>query len=444
MTPSTDCPHGIAAVSRGRALARLLGYSLIGLLVFFVPFEIGGRNTILLDHTASALLAHARPLVIAIAVLFMLYGALQPWLSGSWRGDLTRTVFSVLKVFGLLIGVGYLFGVGPEALYQPGMLPFLFDKLVLSLALIVPLGALALVFLIGFGLLELVGVLMQPVMRPIWRTPGKSAIDAVASFVGSYSVGLLITDRMYRQGHYSVREAAIIATGFSTVSAPFMVIIAKTLGLMDIWNLYFWSAMLVTFSVTAVSARIYPLSRLPSESRAEPPLPAGESRIASAWRAGLEQAAHAPSLPSALRETFVDGLRMTAAILPSILAVGLLGLLAAKYTPLFDAIGLLLYPLVWLFGLDQPMVVAGAVSSGLAEMFLPAVLLKDADVLVKFVTAIVSVSSVLFLSASIPCVLATQIPLRLRDLLLVWLQRTLLSLAFSIPLAYLAHYLGWL
>ena len=135
---------------------------------------------------------------------------------------------------------------------------------------------------------------------------------------------------------------------------------------------------------------------------------------------------------------------MTAAILPSILAVGLLGLLAAKYTPLFDAIGLLLYPLVWLFGLDQPMVVAGAVSSGLAEMFLPAVLLKDADVLVKFVTAIVSVSSVLFLSASIPCVLATRIPLRLRDLLLVWLQRTLLSLAFSIPLAYLAHYLGWL
>ena len=444
MTPSTDCPHGNAAVSRPRALARLLGYSLIGLLVFFVPFEIGGRNTILLDHSASALLAHARPLVIAIAVLFMLYGALQPWLSGSWRGDLTRTVFSVLKVFGLLIGVGYLFGVGPEALYQPGMLPFLFDKLVLSLALIVPLGALALVFLIGFGLLELVGVLMQPVMRPIWRTPGKSAIDAVASFVGSYSVGLLITDRMYRQGHYSVREAAIIATGFSTVSAPFMVIIAKTLGLMDVWNLYFWSAMLVTFSVTAVSARIYPLSRLPSENRAEPPLPAGESRIASAWRAGLEQAAHAPSLPSALRETFIDGLRMTAAILPSILAVGLLGLLAAKYTPLFDAIGLLLYPLVWLFGLDQPMVVAGAVSSGLAEMFLPAVLLKDADVLVKFVTAIVSVSSVLFLSASIPCVLATRIPLRLRDLLLVWLQRTLLSLAFSIPLAYLAHYLGWL
>ena len=90
------------------------------------------------------------------------------------------------------------------------------------------------------------------------------------------------------------------------------------------------------------------------------------------------------------------------------------------------------------------MQVARALSSGLAEMFLPAMLLKDADVLVKFVTAIVSVSSVLFLSASIPCVLATRIPLSLGQLLLIWLQRTLLSLLFAIPLAYLAQFLGWL
>ena len=432
------------ASSRGHALARLLGYSLIGLVLFFVPFEIAGRSTILLDHAATALQTHARPVVIGLALLFMLFGAIEPWYSGSWRNGTTRLVFSVLKVIGLLIGVAYLFQFGPAAIYQPGMLPFLFDKLVLSLALIVPLGALSLVFLIGFGLLELIGVLMQPVMRPIWRTPGKSAIDAVASFVGSYSVGLLITDRMYQQGHYNVREAAIIATGFSTVSAPFMVIIAKTLGLMDQWNLYFWGAMAVTFAVTAVSARIYPLSRLPSEPIPEPQLQPGVGRLRSAWQAGMEQASVAPPLAVSLRETFVDGLRMTAAILPSILAVGLLGLLAAKYTPLFDAVGVLLYPVTWLFGLNEPMEVARAISAGLAEMFLPAMLLKDADVVVKFVAAIVSVSSVLFLSASIPCVLATRIPLSLRDLLVVWLQRTILSLVFSIPLAYLAQFMGWL
>ena len=59
-------------------------------------------------------------------------------------------------------------------------------------------------------------------------------------------------------------------------------------------------------------------------------------------------------------------------------------------------------------------------------------------------TTVVSVSSVLFLSASIPCVIATRIPLRMRDLLLVWLQRTFLSLVLTIPFAQFAHKLGWL
>lgn len=434
----------VPASARSVALARLLVYSLIGLVIFFVPFEIGGKSTIVLDHAASYLVKDARTLVVVIAMLLMAYGALEPWVSGSWRENAVSVAFSVLKVLGLAIGVAFLFKAGPEVVYAPGMLPFLFEKLVLSLALIVPLGSLALVFLIGFGLLELIGVLMQPVMRPIWRTPGKSAIDAVASFVGSYSVGLLITARMYAQRHYTLREAAIIATGFSTVSAPFMVIVAKTLNLMPAWNLYFWGCMAITFTVTAVSARIYPISRLPSEGSTDPVLPEGRSRVQAAWDAGLEHAHIAPPLWVSLRETFADGLRMTAAILPSILAVGLLGLLAAKYTPVFDILGVLLYPVTWAFGLDEPMMVARAVASGLAEMFLPAMLMKEADVVVRFTVAVVSVSSVLFLSASIPCVIATRIPLRMRDLLLVWLQRTFLSLVFTIPFAQFAHKLGWL
>lgn len=47
------------------------------------------------------------------------------------------------------------------------MLPFLFEKLALPVGMIVPIRA----FLLGFGLLEMMGVMMQTIMRPIWRTP---------------------------------------------------------------------------------------------------------------------------------------------------------------------------------------------------------------------------------------------------------------------------------
>ena len=440
MTDVSYNAHG----SRGASLFKLIVYSLIGIFVFFVPVTIAGKSTIPLDHAATAVAAYARPVAIAFVCLLILYGAFAPFVQGKWRENTTQAVFSLLRVLGVVLTAMYLFNVGPAALFAPDMLPFLFDKLVLSVGLIVPIGALALGFLVGYGLLEFTGVLVQPVMRPIWRTPGWSAIDAVASFVGSYSLALLITDRVFREGKYTVREAAIIATGFSTVSATFMVIVAKTLGLMGSWNLYFWTTFVVTFIVSAITARLWPLAGMEHPGDRDQPLPAGRSRWRAAIDAGVEQASTAKSLPETLRENFMDGLRMAAMILPSIMAVGLLGLLAAKYTPIFDVLGLLLYPFTWVAQFADPMLAAKSMASGLAEMFLPAILLKDAEIGLKFTAAVVSVSQVLFLSASIPCVLATSIPFRFRDLLVIWYIRTALSILFTAPVAWLAVSMGWL
>jgi len=430
--------------SRNGALARLCIYSLIGIFVFFVPVTIAGKSTIPLDHAATAISTYARPAAIAFVCLLILYGAIAPFVRGTWRKDTAQAIFSVLRVLGVVLTAMYLFGIGPAALFAPDMLPFLFDKLVLSVGLIVPIGALALGLLVGYGLLEFTGILVQPIMRPVWRTPGWSAIDAVASFVGSYSLALLITDRVYREGKYNVREAAIVATGFSTVSATFMVIVAKTLGLMNAWNLYFWATLIITFAVSAITARLWPIAGLEHSRVHEQPLPAGKGRLQAAVAAGIDQASAAKSLPETLRENFLDGLRMAAMILPSIMAVGLLGLLAAKYTPLFDGLGLLLYPFTWVAQFAEPMAVAKAMASGLAEMFLPAILLKEGEIAARFTAAVVSVSQVLFLSASIPCVLATSIPLRFRDLLIIWYIRTALSILLTAPVAWLAVHMGWI
>jgi nucleoside recognition membrane protein YjiH len=60
------------------------------------------------------------------------------------------------------------------------------------------------------------------------------------------------------------------------------------------------------------------------------------------------------------------------------------------------------------------------------------------------VAAVVSVSQVIFLSASVPCILATSIPLGMRDLLVIWLLRTVLSILLAAPIAWLAAQAGWL
>ncbi|WP_417844162.1 YjiH family protein [Thalassospira sp.] len=412
---------------------RLLGLSAIGIFIFFVPITLEGKTSIPLDHMVGYLRGVLGPVAGYYALAMIWVGAAYPFVTGQWKTNTTEMVFSLLKVLGALTAVLALTGWGPDALQSKDMLPFLFNKLVISVGLIVPIGAVFLALLVSYGLLEFIGVFLQPVMRPIWKTPGRSAIDAVASFVGSYSIGLLITNRVYKAGQYSAREAAVIATGFSTVSATFMIIVAKTLNLMEIWNQYFWLTLAITFVVTAITVRIPPLSGMDDHARdPEPEVPSGQ-RVRTAWQSGLDVAHNAPGLLENVKLNFREGLLMTLSILPSIMSVGLIGLLLAKYTPVFDWVGYIFYPFTAIFGLDGAMELAKASATGLAEMFLPALLLGNADMVVRFAAGVVSVSGVLFFSASIPCILSTEIPIGVGRLVVVWFLRVALSLLLAIP-----------
>ena len=122
------------------------------------------------------------------ALLVILAGAVYPFVSGTWKKSTVNMVFSFFKVIGLIVGIMLVFNIGPAWLFDPDMGPFLLNKLVIPVGLLVPIGAVFLALLVGYGLLEFIGVLVQPIMRPIWKTPGRSAIDAVASFVGSVFV----------------------------------------------------------------------------------------------------------------------------------------------------------------------------------------------------------------------------------------------------------------
>lgn len=421
---------------------RFLLYSAVGLAMFFVSIEIGGTSTILVDHVLTLVrwvLGAAVPWVVVALVAF---GTIRPVVTGSWRRGALRTVFALANVVGLVVAVCAALGYYPGPLANPDIGPFLWEKLAIPVGLIVPVGAVFLALLINYGLMEFVGVLVQPIMRPIWKVPGRAAVDAVASFVGSYSLALLITDKVYREGRYTGREAAIIATGFSTVSATFMVIVASTLDLMHHWTLYFFLTLVVTFAVTAITVRIPPLRGVPDEpfegvDHAPEPQPTG-NRFAHAWDEAMRALAGAPGLARGTWSTFKDGVLMSSAIVPSILSIGLAGLLLATYTPVFDLLGWIFVPVAALVGLPDPALAGKAVAVGIAEMFLPATVVAghESEVL-RFTVGVTAVSQIVFFSALVPSILATSIPVNVGRLVILWLERVILTILITAPLAHL-------
>lgn len=421
-------------------ILKFLVYSGIGIFMFFIPITIGKAETIPIDHLVTALKGLSAEGARIYGLLVIVLGGLYPFYQKTWNKDKVTTVFSLLKLLGIVIGFMAFFKIGPSELMAKDMIPFLFNALVISVGIVVPIGSVFLAFLVGYGLMEFFGVLMRPIMVPVWKTPGRSAVDAVASFVGSYSLALLITNRVYKDGKYTTKEAAIIATGFSTVSATFMIIVAKTLGIMHLWTQYFWITMVVTFIVTAITARIWPLSSKSNAYYNNQPGDPEEYKqgnlLVTAWEEALVSANNSIPIGKNIMDNLKDGFVMAMGILPSIMSVGLIGLVVAKYTPVFDVLGYLFYPVTALFNLPEPMLAAKACAVGIAEMFLPALLVAGAPLVTKFVIGVVSISAILFFSASIPCILSTEIPLTIPEIVVIWFQRTLLTLIIIIPIAY--------
>ncbi|WP_434778767.1 YjiH family protein [Neisseria sp. Ec49-e6-T10] len=432
-----------------KAKAKIIFFSLFGFFTYFVSFKISetGSPTILVDHIANIVKDILGSTLVAwVCVAAMIAGAIQPFTNKTWNRSLTDSAFTFFKIAGIPIGIMYVLNqyysiqLGPDALYTPGMIPFLFEKLAMSLTFVIPIGSALIIFLTDYGLMEFTGVFARPFMRPVYKTPGRSAIDAVASFVGSYSIALLITGKQYQTGFYSKKEAAIIATGFSTVSATFCVIVAKTLGLMEYWNLFFWSALLVTFIVTAITVRIWPLRSFSEEYNVqrmpeEPILKTGVTKRAIAE--GLAAAEKSPPIIPNMLKNLLVGISVTVGLIPSIMSIGLLGLVLAQYTPVFDLLSYLFYPITWLLQFAEAQIVAKAVSMGIAEMFLPAALAKDLDLISKFVVGITCISEILFFSASIPCMVAMRIPISVKDMVIIWYERVVLTLLVATPFAWI-------
>lgn len=429
------------SLNRKKGIFRFVVYSFIGIFLYFIPVTLNGTSAIPIDHAISLLKKLLGPALPYYTLAIVVWGGISPLITGSWKKSKLDMIFSAFKFLGIFIGIMAVFNIGPERLLQKDMIPFLFNSIVVPIGLIVPVALISLTFITNYGLLEFASVFMEPVMKPIWKTPGASAIDAVVSFTGGYSMALLVTNDLYNKGIYNQKEASIIATGFSTVSVAFLVVIMKTLNMMEHWNLYFITTLVLTFVVTAITARMYPIRKIPEVYVTDECTLKTEVKgnlLKAAINEGITTAANAKPLLINIKNAYAgEGLKMATAVMSSILSVGLLGIALATFTPIFDYVAYLFYPITSLLRIPEPMLAAKATGLGVAEMFLPALLVVEAPLVTKFIIAVMSVTSILFFSASIPCLLSTDIPLSLKDIIIIWFERAALTLILCAPIAYL-------
>ncbi len=296
--------------------------------------------------------------------------------------------------------------------------------------------------IVDFGMMDFLGTLISKHMYRLFKVPGRAAIDAISSWLGDGTLGVMITDTQYRNGYYTSKEAAIISVCFSLVSLPFSTVIADQLGLMPIFFKFYGAVCAASFACAIIIPRIYPLRKFVDTTYNGVTHQKEELKYeGNIYRHALDRAMDRASKAPSLGKILTDGAKFTMdlyfSLLPLCMAWGTIALIIANFTPVFSYISL---PFEYLFewcNIPNAAEAAPAVLVGFTDMFIPSIMVAGDDIAVitKFIIGALSVSQLLYLSETGAVILKSSIPLNLRDLFVIYLIRTAISLPIIIVIA---------
>ena len=445
-----------------RPVAKFVLAFAIGAFFFLIPVPWQGEITVPFDIVVSTITESVPDAVGLYALAIIVAGGLLTTLAElDSRGIVSldtdfsyfesSAAFWVLRVLGALLAPVMFFTLGPAWLHTPATGGFMWETLIYSVGIIIPIGAIFITIFVELGGLEFVGTLSRPVMQPLFKLPGRAALDSLASWVGSYSVGLYVTRNVFDRGGYNKREVFIIATCFSTVSIGFVGVVAATLSMLTLFPLIFFAYFVCVVVCAAILVRVPPISTVSKEyiTEPDPEVPfEGTTReyLRFALSEAVGKAREGETFVQAAWRGFVDGLKLTSLILGTILAVGLAAVLLSAYTPTFDILGAPLVPVIELLGLPNAETVAPATIVGITEMYVPVLLVEGTAPMARFFVAVLAVSQLIFFSSVGPMTMDmfSDVPVRFRDLVVLFVMRTVILVPLIAGMTHLVNALGLL
>ncbi|WP_087020675.1 YjiH family protein [Thaumasiovibrio subtropicus] len=305
-------------------------------------------------------------------------------------------------------------------------------------------AGLLLPLLMNFGLLEFVGALFTRVMQPIFKLPGRSAVNCIASWLGDGSVGVLLTSKQYEDGLYTQREAAVIGTTFSAVSITFSLVVLTQVSLQHLFMPFYLTVCVAGLAAAIIIPRLPPLSNKKdtyingdSQKIDFEAIPEGQSVIGTGLEKALEKASQVKSARSVINEGVKNAMDMVLGVLPVVMAIGTIALVIAETTPLFNWLGAPFEPFLRLLQIPEAAEASKTIVVGFADMFLPSILATGIESdLTRFVIAAMSVTQLIYMSEIGALLIGSKIPVKLWELFIIFILRTLITLPV---IALMAH-----
>ena len=432
-------------ILKDKRFYKFLIPSAIGAFLFVTPINQDGNLTIpiavvankLLDFMGDSALTVIWALITLSGVITVIHkfigiGILKknPKLDNLFN---VKGFWFAVRLIGLVFANMIYFNIGPDFIIGGATGGMVINDLIPILVCVFLLAGILLALLLNYGLLDFFGALLIKLMRPVFNLPGRSALDCVASWLGDGSIGVLLTSKQYEEGFYSKREATVIATTFSAVSITFSLVVISEVGLSHMFLPFYLVVSLAGIVAAVIVPKLPPLSRVPdtyyTETAHREDIPEGMSSAQYGLQLALKKAEKSPTVKGFFKEGMENVFEMWFGTLPVILAMGTIALVIAEFTPFFKILGLPFTPLFQLLQIPEAAAASQTVVIGFADMFLPSVIAAGFESeMTKFVVAATSVTQLIYMSEIGSIIMGSKIPVSLKNLFIIFLERTIVTL----------------
>lgn len=434
---------------------KFVFFSVFGFAFFLMPFPFLGESRVALSHIVYVVTTYMLDpfifLTVAISaivmvgtIVFIFYTSKIEYLNKVFKASPLNAFFRIAGSFmyimviydwfsdtqiGAMITDPFTGGVmaGPDGLLTTIYITFF-------------AGLLAIPFLTHFGAVEFIGIIIGPAVQKLFRVPGYSAVDAIASFVGSGTVGIIVTDKQYQRGYYNTREAFIIATSFSIVGISFANVVAEELGFGTMFPIFYLSILLGTVLIALVTARLpwkkYDENYYEGVEPKTHEIPEEKGVFRHAKDVAIKAASEA-QFSSIMKDAFSSIVNIYVSFMPIIMFVGTVSLVVAEQTPAFDIISAPLVPLYSLIGYSEEVASMMATSSlvGFADMYLPAIFIGDSpSESSRFFIGVLTFTQLIFMAETGIVLMKTKLGIKFWDVVLVFVYRTVVSIPILVVL----------
>ena len=124
-------------------------------------------------------------------------------------------------------------------------------------------------------------------------------------------------------------------------------------------------------------------------------------------------------------------------VMPVVMGFGTIALILSNYTPIFEILGKPFIPILNLIQLPEAVSASKTMLVGFTDMFVPSIIASKeiSSELTRFVVATVSVTQLIYMSEVGALIVGTRIPVRVWELFVIFLERTIISIMLATLIA---------